>query len=87
MSISTVSKIVLSPVTALLLGLSYLGLILFLGTSSPFLVVRGVSMLPTFENGDLLINKRVPPTQIKVDDVIAFEVPSEGWEHAYAAHY
>ena len=64
-------------VALLLFGMSYLGLMLFLGTSSPFLLVSGTSMEPTLHTGDLLLNKSVAPTEIKVGDVIAFEVPSE----------
>lgn len=61
----------------LLLGVGYLGLVLFLGTSSPFMLVQGTSMEPTFHSGDLLLNKSVSTTEIEVGDVIAFNVPSD----------
>lgn len=64
-------------VTLLLLGMGYLGLVLFLGTSSPFMLVRGTSMEPTFHTGDLLLSRSVSPTKIEVGDVIAFSVPAE----------
>ncbi|MEE9248978.1 MAG: signal peptidase I [Dehalococcoidia bacterium] len=64
-------------VTLLLLGMGYLGLVLFLGTSSPFMLVRGTSMEPTFHTGDLLLSRSVSPTEIEVGDVIAFSVPAE----------
>ncbi|MFQ6030877.1 MAG: signal peptidase I [Dehalococcoidia bacterium] len=75
--IATAGKYAISPVAVLLLALSYLGLLLILGTASPFLVVRGVSMVPTYQNGDLLLNRSILPTEIAVGDVIAFEVPEE----------
>ena len=64
-------------IALLLLGMSYLGLMLFLDTSSPFLVVQGSSMEPTLHAGDLLLNKNVAPTDIKLGDVITFDVPSD----------
>lgn len=77
-------------VAFLLLGMGYLGLILYLGTSSPFLLVRGSSMEPTLHNGDLLINRKVIATELQVGDVIAFGVPSDAQERLrmprYAVH-
>ena len=64
-------------VTLLLLGMGYLGLVLFLGTASPFMLVRGTSMEPTFHTGDLLLSRSVSPREIEVGDVIAFSVPAE----------
>ena len=75
--ILVVGKQVFSPIGVLLLGLGYLLLLLLLGTSSPFLVVRGVSMLPTYHHGDLLLNRSVVATQIRVGDVLAFAVPED----------
>ena len=71
------SRYAFSPIAVLLLALSYLVLLLNLGTSSPFLVVRGVSMEPTYQNGDMLLNRSVLATDIGVGDVIAFDVPEE----------
>ncbi len=70
----------LTLVALLLTGAGYLGLMLLLGTSSPFLVVRGTSMEPAFHAGDLLVNKAIPPTQIQVGDVIVFGVPADARE-------
>ena len=64
-------------IALLLFGMSYLGLMLFLNTSSPFLVVQGTSMEPTLHAGDLLLSKSIAPTDIKVGDVITFDVPSD----------
>ena len=67
----------LGLLAVLLLGMGYLGLVLSLGTSSPFMLVRGSSMEPTFHSGDLLLSSSVSPTEIEVGDVIAFSVPTE----------
>ncbi|MEE9198673.1 MAG: signal peptidase I [Dehalococcoidia bacterium] len=61
----------------LLLAMAYLGLLLFTSTSSPFLLVRGNSMEPAYHAGDLLLNKGSSPAEIKVGDVIAFDVPPD----------
>ena len=58
-------------------ALGYLGLVTWLGTSSPFMLVHGGSMEPTLHAGDLLLNRRVPPSEIRVGDVIAFDTPAE----------
>jgi signal peptidase len=47
----------------LLLG-GWLGLIQTLGTPTPVMVVEGRSMLPTLRNGDLVIVKEVPPSEL-----------------------
>jgi len=59
------------------LAVGYLGLLVWLGTSSPFLLVHGGSMEPTLHAGDLLLNKKVAPSEIRVGDVIAFSTPDE----------
>ena len=59
------------------LGLGYLGLMVWLGSSSPFLLVRGGSMEPTLHAGDLLLSRKVAPSEIRVGDVIAFSTPDE----------
>ena len=74
------TKLNLALVALLLIGAGYLGLMLLLGTSSPFLVVRGTSMEPAFHAGDLLVNKAIPPTQIQIGDVIVFGVPADARE-------
>ena len=74
------TRIKLGPVALLLVGMGYLGLVLFLGTSTPFLLVRGTSMEPTYHAGDLLLSKSPPEAEIKVGDVIAFNVPDDAPE-------
>ena len=74
------ARLKLGPVALLLVGMGYLGLIVFLGTSTPFLLVHGTSMEPTYHEGDLLLNKRPPEAEIKVGDVIAFDVPPDAPE-------
>ncbi|MEE9324979.1 MAG: signal peptidase I [Dehalococcoidia bacterium] len=73
-------KMKIALVVLLLLGAGYLGLVLSLGTSSPFLLVRGTSMEPTFHEGDLLLKRSVSPAEVKVGDVIVFNVPSDARE-------
>ncbi len=75
------TRIKLGPVALLLVGMGYLGLVLFLGTSTPFLLVRGTSMEPTYHAGDLLLSKSPPEAEIKVGDVIAFNVPADAPEN------
>lgn len=59
------------------LGIVYFGLVLVTGTLSPFVVVRGESMEPTFHSGDLLVMKRVPAGSVGVGDIVSFHVPSD----------
>ena len=77
MKAARIEKLNKGLVALLLLGMTYLGLMLFLGTSSPFLLVRGASMEPTLHSGDLLLNKSIAPSEIKVGDVIVFDIPSD----------
>jgi len=72
-----IRKLNMSLVALLLLGMGYLGLLLFTGTASPFLLVRGQSMEPTLHAGDMLMQRSVSATDIKVGDIIAFSVPSD----------
>jgi signal peptidase I len=74
---SDCSTLDLGLVAPLLLGVAYLGLLLFLGTTSPFLIVQGTSMEPTFHAGDLLLARNVPAKYIRTGDIIAFKVPPE----------
>ncbi len=53
---------------------------LILGTSSPFLIVRGTSMEPTYHSGDLLLAKNIAGTEIEVGAVVAFDIPAEAQE-------
>ena len=59
------------------IALGYLGLVVWLGTPSPFLLVHGGSMEPTLHAGDLLLNRKVAPAEIREGDVIAFSTPDE----------
>ena len=74
---SFVSNLNLSLVAVLVLGIAYFGLQLFLNTSSPFLIAKGTSMEPIIHAGDMLLNKSIPATEIKVGDIVAFDVPPE----------
>lgn len=71
------TRVKLGLVALLIVGMGNLGQVLFLGTFTPFLVVNGTSMEPTYHAGDLLLNKRPPEAEIKVGDVIAFDVPPD----------
>ena len=42
----------------------------------PFMPVFGVSMEPTLHAGNLILIENVPPEEIKIDDIIVFNVPS-----------
>jgi len=70
-------KIDLILVCLAALTLGYLGLMISLRTASPFMLVHGGSMEPTIHAGDLLLNKNVPATGIRVGDVIAFDTPKK----------
>ena len=67
----------LSLMALFLLCTGYLGLVLFSGSFSPLLLVSGTSMEPAFHAGDLLLNKTIAATEIKVGDVIAFNMPED----------
>ena len=69
-----IGKLNLGLVALLLLGIGYLGLMLFTGSTKPFMVVRGASMEPTFHSGDLLLRKSVVAGEVQVGDIIAFKV-------------
>ncbi len=55
----------------------YLLLMFQVGTATPFLVTRGASMEPTYHQGDLLLQRRAAPADIREGDVISFRVPPE----------
>ncbi len=48
------------------------------GVSSPIVVVKGTSMLPTLYYGDLVIVHRVPPDKIHVGDIIVYRSEYRG---------
>lgn len=58
----------------------YVGLQIFLATSTPIVSVASGSMHPSYEVGDLVIIQGVPPTDIQEGDVIVFD-PPEGASH------
>lgn len=51
---------------------------LALGGDSEFLVVQGISMLPTITDGSLVITKKVSPYQI--DDIVSFSLKESGFQ-------
>lgn len=53
------------------------GLTWALNTSRPFAVVEGTSMLPTYQDKDLVILKGVSPSEIKLGDVIVYHKPHD----------
>jgi signal peptidase len=63
------------------IGLTFLVIVCILGFltvkgSLPFMPVSGRSMEPTLHSGSLLVIKPVNPADVKVGDIIAFNVPS-----------
>lgn len=63
-------------VTVTLFG-GYMAFQAAMGTSTPLLVVDGPSMLPTLHQGDYVVIKRVPPSEIEVGDIIVYHSPHE----------
>lgn len=47
----------------------------------PFIPVFGRSMEPTFQSGNMLLIEEVPPSQVKVGDIIVYRVPFAIQEH------
>lgn len=52
----------------------HLAIVSFTNNSSPYLIVRGISMEPTYHEGDVLLSSRTAPADIAVGDVIIFAV-------------
>jgi len=48
-----------------------------LGTSIPIVAVESNSMVPAFEQGDILIVQGVPAEQLNISDIIVFSVPQQ----------
>ncbi|BEP17016.1 hypothetical protein PYJP_03680 [Pyrofollis japonicus] len=48
------------------------------GVSSPIVVVKGISMLPTLYYGDLVVIHKVDPFDIKVGDIIVYKSEYRG---------
>jgi len=55
--------------------LSYIGMRIYLATDSPLIVIASGSMSPALEVGDMVIVQGVPPSSIKVGDIIVFDSP------------
>lgn len=55
----------------------YMALQGVLHTSEPLAVSRGYSMEPTIREGDILVFRGVSAEEVKVGDVILFQVPDE----------
>jgi len=65
----------LTIIAMFIAGISaYLGLKLFLNTDLPLVVVASGSMHPALEVGDLVIVQGVNATQIKINDIIVFDL-------------
>jgi signal peptidase I len=58
----------------LLGGLVYLGLIVALGTTTPFEATVGRSMEPTLHTGDLAVMQGVTPSTLRLGDIVAIRV-------------
>ena len=67
--VSAVAVVVLSVI-----GI-YFGLQIALATTTPWVAIASGSMSPALEVGDLVIVQGVPPTSIKVGDIIVFDPP------------
>lgn len=63
---------------ALTLLSAYFVLMASAGVTSPFVIVGGSSMEPTYHSGDLLLVRSVAPASISEGDVIVFHTPRKG---------
>ena len=59
----------------LLLLVFYAGLTLYSGTLLPLRLIKGTSMEPELRAGDIVLLKRIPFSNVKVGDVIAYTTP------------
>ena len=68
------AKLAIVIVIALILVLVLrLAIVKATGVSSPIVVVKGTSMLPTLYYGDLVVVHKVPPGEIEVGDIIVYK--------------
>lgn len=63
---------------ALTLLSAYFVLMASAGVTSPFVIVGGSSMEPTYHSGDLLLVRSVAPASVSEGDVIVFHTPRKG---------
>jgi len=65
--------IILVVIVYLATYMSLYGLRFVLGTEYPIVVVEGVSMEPTYYDGDLAILRGIPKEDIKIEDVVVYQ--------------
>ncbi len=70
-----IKGIVSVRLVVLLCLLLYSGLSAYSGSLLPLRLVKGASMEPALHAGDVVLVKRVSPSQIKEGDIIAYEIP------------
>lgn len=63
---------------ALILLSAYFVLVASSGVSSPFVIVSGSSMEPTYHAGDLLLVQSVVPASVSEGDIVVFHTPRMG---------
>ena len=57
---------------------AYFVLMASAGVTSPFVIVSGSSMEPTYHSGDLLLVRSVAPASISEGDIVVFHTPRKG---------
>ena len=70
-----IKGIVSVRLAVLLCILLYSGLSAYSGSLLPLRLVKGESMEPALQAGDVVLIKRIPAAQIKEGDIIAYEIP------------
>ena len=70
-----IKGIVSVRLAVLLCLLLYSGLSAYSGSLLPLRLVKGASMEPTLYAGDIVLVKRVPSSQIREGDIIAYKIP------------
>lgn len=70
----------LVPVLSILGVVGYFSASIMLGSSPPFSVVSGHSMLPTMSPGDLVVIKGIPARDVRVGDVLSITTPEKDRE-------
>jgi signal peptidase len=62
-------------VFAFLIGLIYLSIVVYFGTLVPIGAVISNSMAPTIKRGDVVLVRSVPPSDLRVGDVVYVDIP------------